>query len=89
MKKRKYVLLLKIIENNIYNDSMMSNIFTDIYKYNKWGKGSGAGSYEECTRDYLFYLHEFIKTNNIKKIIDYGCGEWQMLSHFNFSNDIY
>lgn len=76
---------IKVMENV----TMMSNIITDIYKHNKWGIGSGPGSYEVCTKDYLLYLYKFIKVNKIKRVIDFGCGDWQMLSHFNFSNDIY
>jgi hypothetical protein len=27
--------------------------------------------------EYIKYLKEFIHTNNIKKVIDLGCGDWQ------------
>jgi len=51
--------------------------FTQIYNNNYWGNGSGAGSYIENTQIYNNTLIEFIKKNNITKITDIGCGDWQ------------
>lgn len=60
----------------------MSNhkkVFTEIYKNNTWG-GSGGGSIPEVTIDYRKLIEKFITENNIKKVVDFGCGDW-MFSH--------
>lgn len=50
--------------------------FTKIYDTNEWG-GSGSGSFPDNTITYRDYITTFIKTHNIKTVVDYGCGDWQ------------
>lgn len=71
------------------DSNVMDLVFSNIYKTKFWGVGSGMGSYKECTKEYLIFLYKFIMHNKIKRIIDFGCGDWQMLCHFNFSSDMY
>ena len=67
------------------------DIFTSLYKKCSWGndkhfeyKGSsGPGSTKEIAQIYLFFLKYFIETNNIKSIVDLGCGT------FNYSKIVY
>ncbi len=67
----------------------MKNIFTDIYKNKKWkdnyGTDSGPGSSIECSKPYLDFLQEFCMSNNIKSILDLGCGDFNLMMHFNFN----
>lgn len=56
-------------------------IFTEIYDKNVWG-GSGGGSTPENTVEYRALLQKFMKDNDIKTVVDYGCGDW------GFSNQI-
>jgi hypothetical protein len=60
--------------------------FTNIYETCAWGynnnphyKGSsGAGSSIELNaKTYVPFLRKFIKENNIKSIVDIGCGDWR------------
>lgn len=74
--------------HTINNQFNMNEIFSKIYKTGFWGYGSGPGSYKECTKHYLKFLYLFIIFNNITSIVDYGCGDWQMLKNFNLSNNI-
>ena len=64
----------------------MENIFTSIYENSKWGnnenneyKGSsGPGSnvnYNKYT--YIPFLRRFISDNNIKNVVDLGCGDFR------------
>jgi len=55
-----------------------AEVFTNIYKNNVWENGSGGGSYEKNTVDYRAFLQQFMKDNNIKTVVDLGCGDWQM-----------
>lgn len=52
-------------------------IFDDIYKNNHWGFGSGNGSLPSVTKSYRKFLEDFIRENDIKQAVDYGCGDWQ------------
>jgi SAM-dependent methyltransferase len=52
-------------------------IFDDIYIKNIWSVGSGPGSTEENTRQYRWFLQNFLRSNRIKRVLDLGCGDWQ------------
>lgn len=51
------------------------NVFTHIYKTNVWG-GSGGGSSANATKSFRLLLQEFLKENNVKTVVDFGCGDW-------------
>lgn len=51
--------------------------FTKIYDTNFCIKGSRSGSYIENTLEYNSQVIKLIKENNIKSVIDIGCGDWQ------------
>lgn len=53
-------------------------IFNKIYEENVWEFGSGYGSIPENTEQYRWFLNNFIRTNNIKTVLDVGCGDWQI-----------
>ncbi len=64
----------------------MEEIFTRIYEQNEWGtnhneeyKGSsGNGSDIEYNKTYYIpFLKQFIVNNDIKKVIDLGCGDFR------------
>ena len=64
----------------------MESVFTDIYEKNSWGNNnnseysgsSGGGSDINYNKDsYVPFLKEFITTNNIKSIVDIGCGDFR------------
>lgn len=52
-------------------------IFNSIYQHNKWVNGSGSGSTPEYTGLYRIFLQKYLKDNNIKSVLDIGCGDWQ------------
>jgi SAM-dependent methyltransferase len=53
------------------------NIFTKVYHDSWWGKGSGPGSTPDFTASYRTALENFLRANDIKSVIDIGCGDWQ------------
>jgi len=63
----------------------MESIFTDIYNDNKWGKDiskeykgcSGVGSKISYNTEYIDYLKKWITDNDIKSVVDFGCGDFQ------------
>lgn len=60
-------------------------IFTDVYASGNWGtnndplyKGSsGAGSSVEFNTRYIEFLRGFLLKNNIKTVLDLGCGDFR------------
>lgn len=72
---------------------MLDNIFEDIYKTGYWkdivGAESGPGSSIDCSKQYLDFLQSFCVNNNIKSILDLGCGDFNLMRHFNFTNIMY
>jgi len=75
------------IENN------RKNIFNNIYKNCIWNNGdssiplSGPGSSIENTIEVASLLNSFIYENNIKTILDLGCGDLTWISKTQFFND--
>jgi hypothetical protein len=64
----------------------MENIFTYIYEKSLWGNNnnkeysgsSGGGSDIDYNKDtYVPFLKNFIVSNNIKNIVDLGCGDFR------------
>lgn len=65
-------------------------IFNNIYKYNLWGFGSGTGSLKCNNKEYIDFMNEFLKKHtDITKIVDLGCGDWQLHEHIHLENKEY
>ena len=96
--KYKKILFLSILLGCLllipiqYTNEHFNNIFDNIYKNKSWGEGSieggssGSGSSPEVNKSYISFLSSFIKENNIKSIVDVGCGDWQIMSLLNTDN---
>ena len=61
-------------------------VFDAIYKYNLWIFGSGSGSLAINNKPYIKYLKNFLKNNNIKTVVDIGCGDWQISENIDWTN---
>lgn len=55
----------------------IKNAFDQIYRDNVWGIGSGTGSLPRMNINYMHFLSNFIKWNQIRSVLDFGCGDWQ------------
>ena len=55
----------------------MTSYFSDIYNLNLWGYGSGVGSLPLNNVDYIKFLNMFVAQNNVRSVVDFGCGDWQ------------
>ncbi len=62
----------------------MEKIFRNIYLRRGWFNGSGSGSLPENTEIYRKFLQDFIRKNNVKTILDLGCGDWQSTRLMNW-----
>lgn len=63
----------------------MQAAFEKVYATNEWGKGSGEGSAPKHTRGYVQFLQQFLKDNQIKSVVDMGCGDWQFSRFIDWS----
>ena len=53
------------------------NIFEHIYRNDLWHGGSGPGSLPSVNRPYVRFLRWFLRRNQIRSVVDLGCGDWQ------------
>ncbi len=57
--------------------------FEEIYRQGTWGTGdagvgtSGSGSTLQATALYRQFLADFMKRENVKSVVDAGCGDWE------------
>ena len=69
--------------------------FNKIYGEGEWakdasGKGtSGTGSTLEVTSEYRAYIEQFIKTHDVKSVVDAGCGDWEFSSAVDWNHARY
>jgi SAM-dependent methyltransferase len=55
----------------------MKEAFSDVYGRDDWNGGSGRGSTPENTVEYRKVIEDFLRTHEIKRVVDIGCGDWQ------------
>jgi len=67
----------------------MENKFIEIYKANEWGYGSGVGSLPLNNIEYIKFLRMFIERNNVRSVVDFGCGDWQFSRFVGWDNVTY
>ena len=66
-------------------------VFTEIYDSCVWGINSegegfsGGGSLLQNTLPYIDYLREFMRKNDIKTVVDAGCGDWEFSRYIDWS----
>lgn len=63
--------------------------FDTIYRENAWGGGSGRGSTYNNNIDYVAFVARFIQRNNIRSVVDLGCGDWQFSRYMNWEGISY
>lgn len=67
----------------------MECVFSDIYSRDAWSHGSGPGSTPAVTAPYRNFLEGFIQQNEIRTIVDLGCGDWQFSKLINWGDADY
>lgn len=87
-----YFLICAINLNIIAETDNHEAVFTNIYNTCIWGKNnqgeghSGGGSELKNCREYIDYLQNFMKTHNIKTVVDAGCGDWEFSQYIDWTN---
>ena len=62
----------------------MERTFRGIYFNQNWFHGSGSGSLPENTEVYRGFIERFLRTHDIKTVLDLGCGDWQSTRLMNW-----
>lgn len=72
--------------HNQKHNQDLAEIFRRHYEdgNSNWGKSSGPGSSPYSTIQYRSFIENFIRMNNIEKVVDVGCGDWQFSRFINF-----
>ena len=69
--------------------SQIEAVFSKIYAEDSWGRGSGPGSNPDVLADYRAFLERIVRLNNIRTVVDVGCGDWQFSRFVNFGQAQY
>ncbi|MER9658017.1 hypothetical protein NKJ26_32175 [Mesorhizobium sp. M0152] len=81
----------KIARRFVSNDSTeeIKRHFSLIYEKQSWGHGSGVGSSPDKTVEYREFLQRFMTRNDIRSVVDLGCGDWQFSRYIDWSEVSY
>jgi len=71
---------------NVEVFNTVKDVFSNIYDKKLWIWGSGHGSLPATTISYRNILIDVIKSNDIKTVLDYGCGDWQFSKLIDWNN---
>ena len=68
---------------------MNKEIFNAVYQTKIWGDGSGPGSKPENAEMWINLVNLFLDRDDIKTVLDLGCGDWQLGQKLNLKNKEY
>lgn len=85
MQKRRQKIAAR--EQEKFAEKSVAETFSEIYKNNVWGGKSGEffsgeGSRGKYAKVYAEAVKKFVAENEIEKIVDLGCGDFQVASMF-------
>jgi hypothetical protein len=85
MQKRRQKIAAR--EQEKFAEKSVAETFSEIYKNNVWGGKSGEffsgeGSRGKYAKVYAETVKNFIAENDIEKVVDLGCGDFQVASMF-------
>lgn len=82
---------VKFKDDEKYSSQSLSKIFQSIYANKEWGDAkklgyiqndniffSGTGSYTSASSDYVNFIVNYIIDNKINKVVDLGCGDFNI-----------
>jgi SAM-dependent methyltransferase len=88
-------LYLLLLPGMVAAKETTEDAFTTIYETCVWGHDSeghgisGAGSKVEHAKPYMQFLQKFLNDNNIKSVVDVGCGDWTFSQYIDWSGILY
>lgn len=88
-------LLFLIYLTPLAAETSVEETFTNVYKNCIWGVNengegfSGDGSRVENAIPYMLFLQNFLKTHQIKSVVDVGCGDWTFSRYLEWNDAKY
>lgn len=70
-------------------NEIIQRTFEIIYNEGRWGGGSGPGSRPNVNIEYAAFISRFIERNNVRSVVDLGCGDWQFSRYINWEGISY
>jgi len=83
MLKKIFLIINVLIVNFCLAEENDRQVFSDIYKNNVWCGGSGSGSDPKHAMPYLELLQKYFNDKRFGKIVDIGCGDWQLMARIS------
>jgi SAM-dependent methyltransferase len=68
---------------------MTKEIFDNIYKQSIWGYKSGPGSAPNYAMTWITQVNKFLDKEDIKTVLDIGCGDWRVGQKLKLENKQY
>ncbi|OGN65176.1 MAG: hypothetical protein A3E80_01300 [Chlamydiae bacterium RIFCSPHIGHO2_12_FULL_49_9] len=75
---------------SLFAEDLHEEVFSHIYRNKIWGVngegegGSGGGSLLENVQPYMRYLEKFMRENEIRSVVDAGCGDWEFSKYIDW-----
>lgn len=71
----------------LLNHPSHEEIFSTIYQMGTWTSEGFAqsGSQIDITQEYVTYLQKFLEENEIKTVLDIGCGDWAFSRYIDWT----
>jgi SAM-dependent methyltransferase len=65
----------------------MRERFENIYATGEWGtnNGSGLGAMPKWTKPYRRFIQRFLRSQDVRSVVDVGCGDWQSSALMDWS----
>lgn len=57
--------------------------------YAPGGQGSGDGSTAAYTSSWRAFIQDFMRQNNVRSVLDFGCGDWQFSKLIDWGDRVY
>src|SRR5947199_10616654 len=81
--RKKYNSNILVARENEFRNLHLSEVFRKTYQEKRWGDEngefySGPGSYGEITGVYVDFIVSYIQKNQIKSVVDLGCGDFNI-----------
>lgn len=84
-----------LVQGSVSAAENVEKIFTEIYDTGYWGRNSegkgysGLGSTVENAAPYMQFLENFMRANDIRSVVDIGCGDWTFSQHIKWGEVTY
>lgn len=93
-KKPTLIIALKFLTyfGLVVGEQNAEKTFTHIYENGIWGRNadgygfSGGGSLVQNAQTYMDFLQNFLEANEIKTVVDVGCGDWTFSQYIRWGD---